>query len=93
MPIHLDDLEFVCEVAGISSALIVPCNMCPAVTVAVREEQTLSSIIQESRDICSFRTIHQETAIPIKRKGCKHKSVQEHTLSPLVHVHVDFRST
>jgi hypothetical protein len=29
----------VSEVAGLSSALIVPCNMCPAVTVAVREKK------------------------------------------------------
>ena len=39
MPIHFDDLDVGPEVAGLSSALIVPCNMCPAVTVAVREEK------------------------------------------------------
>ena len=39
MPIHLDDLDVASEVAGLSSALIVPCNMCPAVTVAVRQER------------------------------------------------------
>jgi hypothetical protein len=39
MPIHLEDLDVVSEVAGLRSALIVPCNMCPAVTVAVREEK------------------------------------------------------
>jgi hypothetical protein len=39
VPIHLKDLDVVTEVAGLSSALIVPCNMCPAVTVAVREEK------------------------------------------------------
>jgi len=37
MPIHFNDLDVVSEVAGFSPALIVPCNMCPAVTVAVRE--------------------------------------------------------
>ena len=35
MPIHLEGLDFDSELAGIGSALIVPCNMCPAVTVAV----------------------------------------------------------
>ncbi len=30
MPIHFNDLDVVSEVAGLSSALIVPCNMCPA---------------------------------------------------------------
>jgi len=39
MPIHFNDLEVVSEVAGLSSALIVPCYMCPAVTVAVREKK------------------------------------------------------
>ena len=39
MPIHFDDVDVVSEVAGLSSALIVPCNMCPAVTVALREER------------------------------------------------------
>jgi len=39
MPIHLDDLDVVSEAAGLSSALIVPCNMCPAVTLAVREQR------------------------------------------------------
>ena len=37
MPIHLNDLDVVSEVAGLTSALIVPCNMCPAATVAVRD--------------------------------------------------------
>jgi hypothetical protein len=39
MPIHFKDLDVVSEAAGLSSALIVPCNMCPAVTVAAREER------------------------------------------------------
>ena len=39
MPIHFNDLDVVSEVTGLSSALIVPCNMCPAVTVAVRENK------------------------------------------------------
>lgn len=39
MPIHFNDLNVISEVAGIKSALIVPCNMCPAITVAVRENK------------------------------------------------------
>ena len=39
MPIHFNDLDVVSKVAGVSSALIVPCNMCPAATVAVRENK------------------------------------------------------
>lgn len=39
MPIHFKDIDVVSEVAGLRSALIVPCNMCPAVTVAIREKR------------------------------------------------------
>lgn len=39
MPIHFHDLDVVPEVAGLGSALIVPCNMCPAVTVSLRERR------------------------------------------------------
>ena len=39
MPIHFDDLDVVSQVAGLSSVLIVPCNLCPAVTVSVRENK------------------------------------------------------
>ena len=39
MPIHFDDLNVTGEIEGVSSALIVPCNLCPAVTVAVREKR------------------------------------------------------
>jgi len=39
MPIHFKDFDVVPEVAGLRSALIVPCNMCPAVTVSIREKK------------------------------------------------------
>ncbi len=39
MPIHFTDLDVVSKVDEGSSALIVPCTMCPAVTVAVRERK------------------------------------------------------
>lgn len=44
MPLHFSDLDIISEVAGISSALIVPCNMCPAITVAVQERKLLWEI-------------------------------------------------
>jgi len=46
MPIHFNDLDVVSEVAGLSSALIVPCNMCPAVTVAVRERKPFMQLFR-----------------------------------------------
>jgi hypothetical protein len=39
MPIHFVDLDVISEVSALSSALIVPCNMCHAATVAIREKR------------------------------------------------------
>ena len=39
MPIHFSDRDVASEVAGLSSVLIVPCYICPAVTVAAREKK------------------------------------------------------
>ena len=46
MPIHFSDTDVVSEVAGVTSALIVPCNMCPAVTVAVRENKPFMQLFR-----------------------------------------------
>ena len=44
MPIHFNDIDIISEIAGLSSALIVPCYMCPAVIVAVRENKSTSHL-------------------------------------------------
>ena len=39
MPLQLRDIDVIPHVAGLSSVLIVPCNMCPAVSVAVKKKR------------------------------------------------------
>lgn len=39
MPIYLDDVSVVSKITAQCSALIIPCYMCPAVTVSVKEEK------------------------------------------------------
>jgi hypothetical protein len=46
MPIHFSDLDVISEVDGVRSALIVPCTMCPAATVAVREQQPFMELFR-----------------------------------------------
>jgi len=46
MPIHLEDLDVVNKASGLSSALIVPCNLCPAVTVAVDQKQPFMKLFK-----------------------------------------------
>ncbi len=46
MPIHFEDLDVIQEIKGVRSALIVPCNMCPAVTVSVRENKPFMQLLK-----------------------------------------------
>jgi len=39
MPIHLDEVDIISKIKPQSSALIVPCYMCPAVTIAIRDKK------------------------------------------------------
>jgi hypothetical protein len=39
MPIHFEDRDVVSQARGLGSVLIVPCNLCPAVTVATRQNR------------------------------------------------------
>ncbi|MFC1493159.1 hypothetical protein ACFL6O_04300 [candidate division KSB1 bacterium] len=47
MPIHLEDTNIASEIDGIKSALIVPCNLCPAVTVAVDKKKPFLRIFRD----------------------------------------------
>ena len=44
MPIHFHDVDLAPKISGLKSALIVPCIMCPAVTVSIREKQPLMKL-------------------------------------------------
>jgi hypothetical protein len=46
MPIHFEDRDVASEAAGLRSALIVPCYLCPAVTVATRENRPFMRILR-----------------------------------------------
>jgi hypothetical protein len=69
MPIHLDDLELACEVTGIKSALIVPCYMCPAVSVAVREEKPFLQFFKSSLTSAPFAQYIGKLQSRLKEKG------------------------
>ncbi len=47
MPLHFEDLDVVSAAKGSKSALIVPCNMCPAATVADRENKPFLRIFKD----------------------------------------------
>lgn len=69
MPIHFNDLDVVSEVAGLSSALIVPCNMCPAVTVAVREKKPFMQLFKSFLKSAPFEHYLKEMQSRLQENG------------------------
>jgi len=69
MPIHLDDLDVVSEVAGLSSALIVPCYMCPAITVAVKEKQPFMQFFRSFLKSAPFERHIRALQSRLREKG------------------------
>jgi hypothetical protein len=81
MPIHFDDLDVVSQVAGLSSALIVPCNMCPAVTVSVREKKPFLQLFRSFLKSAPFEQYIRALQSRLREKGVNTKVFK----SPLYH--------
>ncbi len=73
MPIHLNELDVVSEVAGLSSALIVPCNMCPAITVAVKEKQPFMQFFRSFLKSVPFEQHIRALQSRLREKGVNTK--------------------
>ena len=73
MPIHFEDLDVLPEVSGLNSALIVPCNMCPAVTVAVREEKPFIQFFRNFLKSAPFEQYIRALKSRLRDKGVKTK--------------------
>ena len=73
MPIHFDDLDVIPEVAGLSSALIVPCNMCPAVTVAVRERKPFMQLFKSFLKSAPFKQYLKALQFRLRENGVNTK--------------------
>jgi hypothetical protein len=71
MPIHLKDLDVVSHAAGVSSALIVPCNMCPAVTVAVNQKQPFMRLFRSWLKSAPFEQHIEDLQSRLREKGVK----------------------
>ena len=78
MPLQLNDLDVVSEVAGLSSALIVPCNMCPAVTVAVREQKPFMQFFRSFLKSAPFEQHIRALQSRLKEKGVKSRVFKSH---------------
>lgn len=73
MPIHFNDADVVSKISGISSALIVPCNMCPAVTVAVRERKPFMQLFKSMLKSAPFERYLKSLQSRLSENGVKTK--------------------
>ena len=69
MPIHFVDLDVLSEVSGLSSALIVPCNMCPAATIAIREKKPFLQLFRSFLKSAPFDQYIKSLQSRLKEKG------------------------
>lgn len=73
MPIHFEDLDVVSKVEGLSSALIVPCRMCPAATIAVRENKPFMNFFRSLFKSQPFEQYLKTLQDRLKEKGINSK--------------------
>lgn len=73
MPIHFEDSDVAAEGAGLRSALIVPCNLCPAVTVAVRENRPFMRLFRSLVKSAPFEEYLKALQSRLSQKGVSTK--------------------
>ena len=73
MPLLLNDKDIVAELTELHSALIVPCNMCPAVTIAVRDRKPFMRIFRSLLTSMPFHQHIKALQYRLEEKGIKTK--------------------
>ena len=78
MPIHFEDMDVTQELKGVHYALIVPCNMCPAVTVSVRENKPFMQLYKSFLKSPSFKEYLELLQMRLREKGVTTKVFESH---------------
>ena len=71
MPIHFEDQNVVSEIEGLRSALIVPCNLCPAVTVATRQNRPFMKLLRSPVKSAPFEEYLSAMRADLGEKGVR----------------------
>jgi hypothetical protein len=73
MPIHFEDRDPISEVEGVGSALIVPCNLCPAVTVATKQDEPFMRFLRSPLTSAPFEGYLESLQSRLSEKGVRSK--------------------
>jgi hypothetical protein len=71
MPIHLESSDVISRTKGLGSVLVVPCNMCPAVTVAVNENKPFLRPFRSLLKSAPFERYIEELQSRLEASGVK----------------------
>jgi hypothetical protein len=71
MPIHFHDVDLTAEISGLKSALIVPCIMCPAVTISIREQKPLMRFLRNPFKSAPFEQYLEKLQARLQKSGVK----------------------
>jgi hypothetical protein len=69
MPIHFKDLDVISQVTGLRSVLIVPCNMCPAATVSIREKKPFMQLFRSLLKSLPFEQYLKKLQSRLREQG------------------------
>ena len=73
MPLHFEDLDVISETKGSNSALIVPCYVCPATTVAAREKKPFLKLFNHFLKSAPFEKFIAELQDRLQEQGVRTK--------------------
>jgi hypothetical protein len=71
VPFYLKDRDISADVAGIRSALIVPCRFCPAATLAVRESKPYLQPLRRFLRTASYESYVRGLKARLERQGIR----------------------
>ena len=78
MPIHLDEVNVAVEISERCSALIIPCYMCPAVTIAVKEEKPFLQLFSHFLKSPPFERYIRTLQSELKENGVNSSVFKSH---------------
>jgi len=73
MPLHFKDLDVVSQAEGMNSVLIVPCIVCPAVTVSTREKKPFLQLFRSPVKSPPLERYLKGLQARLREKGIKSK--------------------
>jgi len=71
MPLHLEPLDVSADLEDARSVLVVPCPICPPISLAIRKESPLIELLKGGLKTGAFEDYIDELREPLERQGVR----------------------